>query len=117
MKHYNITIERNIRGEAIVDSYEFKTHITCPRAVLVKQLMKALTGFYVNQVAMEDLPQEEAIRKIISKSQRLRDPLVLVSEARQCLHITDCAIASDLAPQDTIHLKEVAMDLGMPVSA
>lgn len=114
MNTYYITVIRNIKGSQESEQFEFITHLKSNEAVLVKQLMKALTSYYI--ACSRDVLGSAAVEKIIAQSLALHNPEVLFTEAREKLNIVDCVVKSSLDPTPA-RLHNMASEMGLVATA
>lgn len=114
MNKYQITVTRSLHGTRQTEQFEFMTHLKSNEAVLVKQIMKALTSYYV--ASSGEAKSAEVMEKIIEQSLALHDPEVLFREARERLQIVDCVVSSRIDPTPA-QLKTMAREIGVVVTA
>lgn len=114
MNTYHITVTRNIKGSLESEQFEFITHLKSNEAVLVKQLMKALTSYYI--ASSRGSLENKTIEKIIAQSLALHNPEVLFTEAREKLNIVDCVVKSSLDPIPA-RLHDMASEMGLVATA
>lgn len=114
MNTYQITVTRLMNGTPKSEKFEFHTHLKSNEAVLVKQLMKALTSFYIANA--KDTHGPDAVDKIIAQSLALHDPEILFSEAAKRLHIIDCVVSSQIDPAPA-RLANMAHEIGIAATA